>query len=173
MLHAFRLVAILTFLTVTALPSFAQDPDATKIGAINLSYVARTSNAGKAGLTRIEDAARRTSVEVESRTLGLQKQQAQLQALGLTDRARADLQRAFDKSRTDFARFQEDAQKELEAMQTEFDLEFRATLAPVIEEVSKEKGLQFVFGLEQAAILWWSPAVDISEDVVKRLNARK
>jgi Skp family chaperone for outer membrane proteins len=43
----------------------------------------------------------------------------------------------------------------------------------VIDSVSKEKGLHFVFGLEQAAIVWWSPAVDISEDVVKRLDADK
>src|SRR5688572_16181917 len=155
MLHAFRLVAIVTFLTATALPAFSQESDVTKIGAINLSYVARMSIAGKAGLARIDDAARRTSVEVESRTLGLQKQQAQLQALGLSDRARADLQRAFDKSRTEFARFQEDAQKELEAMQAQFEIDFRAKLAPVIDEVSKEKGLHFVFGLEQAAIVWW------------------
>ena len=41
----------------------------------------------------------------------------------------------------------------------------------MIEEVSKEKGLQFVFGLEQAAIVWWNPAADISDDVVKRLDA--
>jgi Skp family chaperone for outer membrane proteins len=43
----------------------------------------------------------------------------------------------------------------------------------VIDEVSKEKGLHFVFGLEQAAIVWWSPAVDISEECVKRLDAAK
>ena len=47
----------------------------------------------------------------------------------------------------------------------------RVKLAPVIDAVSKEKGLHFVFGLEQAAIVWWSPAVDISEEVVKRLDA--
>ena len=55
----------------------------------------------------------------------------------------------------------------------QFELEFRAKLTPVIDQVSKEKGLQFVFGLEQAAIVWWNPAVDISEDVVKRLDAGK
>ena len=60
-----------------------------------------------------------------------------------------------------------------EAMQTQFELDFRATLAPIIDEVSRERGLQFVFGLEQAAIVWWSPAVDISDDVVKRLDAKK
>ena len=43
----------------------------------------------------------------------------------------------------------------------------------IIDAVSTEKGLQFVFGLEQAAIVWWSPAVDISAEVVKRLDAAK
>ena len=61
----------------------------------------------------------------------------------------------------------------MQDLQTQFEIDFRAQLAPIIEEVSKEKGLQFVFGLEQAGIVWWSPAVDISEDVVKRLDARK
>lgn len=140
---------------------------------VESAEASRASSAGKAGLAKIDDATRRKSVEAESRAIALQKQQAQLQALGLSDRARADLQRAFEKSRTDFARFQEDAQQELEAMQADFDIAFRAKLAPIIEEVAKEKGLQFVFGLEEAAILWWSPAVDISEDVVKRLDARK
>jgi Skp family chaperone for outer membrane proteins len=58
-------------------------------------------------------------------------------------------------------------------MQTVFEVEFRARLTPVIDEVSKEKGLQFVFGLEQAAIVWWNRAADISDDVVKRLDALK
>ena len=94
-------------------------------------------------------------------------------SVGLSARSLADLQRAFEKSRVDLDRLQQDAQKEIEAMQMAFEIEFRAKLAPVIDEVSKEKGLQFVFGLEQAAIVWWTPAADISEDVVKRLDARK
>ena len=77
------------------------------------------------------------------------------------------------KSRRDFDRLKQDTQHELAALHYEFEREFRAKLAPVIDEVSKEKGLQFVFGLEQAAIVWWNPAVDISEDVVKRLDAGK
>jgi len=45
-------------------------------------------------------------------------------------------------------------------------------LQPIIAEISKEKGLHFVFGIEQASMLmWWSPSVDISEEVVKRLDA--
>jgi Skp family chaperone for outer membrane proteins len=175
-LRLFRTTALAFALTALASSAaFAQSLDTTRIGAINLSYVARMSKAGKEGLARIDEAARKKSLEVEAKAADLKKQQSELQqtGIGLSARALADLQRAFEKSRVDFERLQQDARKDLEAMQTQFEIEFRAQLAPVIDEVSKEKGLQFVFGLEQAAIIWWNPATDISEDVVKRLDARK
>jgi Skp family chaperone for outer membrane proteins len=125
-----------------------------RIAAINLSYVARTSKIGKSELRKIEDVARTRAAEVDIKA--------------------ADLQRAFDRSRVDFERFQQDARNEIEAMQTQFDVQFRAKLAPVIDEISKEKGLHFIFGLEQAPmVVWWSPAVDISDEVVMRLDAAK
>jgi Skp family chaperone for outer membrane proteins len=171
-----RYLAIVTVLAaLIPTTSFAQVVDATKVGAINLSYVARTCKAGKEGLARIDEAARKKASEVDAKAVELQNAQAAVQkaGLGLSERAVADLQRAFEKSRVELDRMQQDAKTEIESMQTQFELEFRAKLAPAIEEVSKEKGLQFVFGLEQAAIIWFSPAVDISDDVVKRLDAVK
>lgn len=171
-----RLLTVAAILAAVFTSSaFAQTIDTTKIGAINLSYVARMSKAGKEGLSRIDDASRKKAAEVDARAAELQKQQTESQetSVGLSARALADLQRAFEKSKVNFERLQQDAQKEIEAMQTQFEIDFRAKLTPVIDEVSKEKGLQFVFGLEQAAIIWWNPAVDISEDVVKRLDAGK
>jgi outer membrane protein len=170
-----RTICIAALFAAIASPSFAQAIDSTKIGAINLSYVARMSKAGKEGLSRIDEASRKKAAEVEARAAELEKQQIdfRVSSTGLSPRAIADLQRTFEKSKLDFERLQQDARKDLEAMQMQFELEFRAKLAPVVDAVSKEKGLQFVFGLEQAAIIWWSPAVDISDDVVKRLDAAK
>ena len=176
MLRTARLIAALALVVVPSTSiAFAQAADAAKIGAINLSYVARMSKAGKEGLSRIDAASRQKAAQVEARAAELEKQQTdfRISSTGLSPRAIADLQRTFEKSKVEFERLQQDARKEIEAMQTQFELEFRTRLAPVIDEVSKEKGLQFVFGLEQAAIIWWSPAVDISEDVVKRLDAGK
>lgn len=176
---AFRIVRSLAAAAVIAAlvssTSFAQVVDAVKIGAINLSYVARNSKVGKTELARIEDATRKKAAEIDLKAAELQKQQVELQktGIGLSPRAVGDLQRAFEKGRLELERFQQDARNEIEAMQTQFDVDFRAKLAPVIDEISKEKGLHFVFGLEQAAIVWWSPAVDISDDVVKRLDAEK
>lgn len=157
----------------TATPAFAQD--STRVGAISLAYVARSSKAGKAGLAEIEKFVKQKESEAAVKATELQKQQLELQktSVGLSPRALGDLQKTFDKSRLEFERFQQDARAEIERMQTTFDAEFRVKLAPIIDVVSKEKGLQFVFGLEQAAIVWWNPAVDISEDVVKRLDAGK
>jgi len=168
-----RAIAILVLLVSTVSTAVAQETP--RIGAINLSYVARSSKVGKSGLAQIEDASRKKAAEIDIKTADLRRQQAALQktSVSLSARAIADLQRAFDKSRLELERFQQDARDEIAALQTSFDLDFRAKLAPVIEAVSKEKGLHFVFGLEEAAIVWWSPAVDISDEVVKRLDVEK
>lgn len=169
-----RLAATLTLVLLTS-PAFAQVSDRGPLGAVNLTYVARTSKIGKAEIAKIEEASRKKAAELDVKAAELQKQQAMLQkaGVGLSPRALADLQRAFDKSRLDLQRFQQDAQNEIAAMQTQFDVEFRAKLAPVIDEISKDKGLHFVFSLGEAAIVWWSPAVDISDEVVKRLDGGK
>ncbi len=169
MIRAFA-IAVLLF---NVAPAFAQD--ATRVGAVSLAYVARSSKAGQSALAEIDKFVKQKESEAALKAAELEKRRLELQktSVGLSARAIADLQKAFDKSRVEFERFQQDARADIERMQTQFDAEFRVKLAPIIDSVSKEKGLHFVFGLEQAAILWWSPAVDISEEVVKRLDAAK
>ena len=157
---------------ISAVPSFAQT-DSSVVGAINVSYVARTSKAGKAAIAALDAFGKQKSLEVESKAKELQQQQAELQKQSATmsPRAVADLQKTFEKSRLDFERFQQDAEADVNAMQTKFEADFRVRLAPIVDAICKEKGLHFVFGIEQAAIIWWSPAADISDEVVKRLDA--
>jgi Skp family chaperone for outer membrane proteins len=156
--------------------AFAQAVDQFRIGALRLSYVVRNSKTARAAIAQVEAFERKKSTEVESKAAELQKRQVELQkqSTSMSPRAVADLQRAFDKSRLEFDRFQQDARAEVDAMQSKFDAEFRIKLAPIVDEISKEKGLHFVFGIEQASMVaWWSPAVDISDEVVKRLDGAK
>jgi Skp family chaperone for outer membrane proteins len=151
-------------------PAFAQEP--IRVGAVSLAYVARSSKAGKAALAEIEKFVKQKESEAVTKATELEQERAALQksSAGLSPRAVSDLQKAFEKSRLEFERFQQDARAEVERLQAKFDAELRIRVTPIIDAVSKEKGLHFVFGLEQAAIVWWSPAVDISEEVVKRLD---
>ena len=176
MLQTFRTLSIAALLAgISASSAFAQAAEPFQVGALNVSYVARTSRAGKAAIAALDAFGKQKSIEVQEKAAELQKQQAELQkqTAVMSPRAVVDLQRAFEKSRLDFDRFQQDAQAEIEAMQTKFDADFRIKLGPIVEEISKEKGLHFVFGIDQAAIIWWSPAVDISDECVKRLDAAK
>ena len=168
------LVAAL-LLSGLAAPAAAQVVDAPRVGAINVSYVARTSKAGQSALAEIEKFVKAKEVEATTRAVELDNQRLEVQrrGTGLSDRARADLEKAFEKSRLEFERFQQDAKADIQALQMKFDNEFRIKLSPIVSAISKERGLHFVFGLEEAAIVWWSPAADISEEVVKRLDAGK
>ena len=168
-----RAVIVAIVVLGIAAPVLAQD--APRVGVISLSYVARSSKAGQSSLAEIEKFVKQKESEAAAKAAALEAQRLELQkaSTGLSARALADLQKTFERSRVEFERFQQDAQADIDRMQQQFDAEFRVKLAPIIDVVSKEKGLQFVFGLEQAAIVWWSPAADISEDVVKRLDAGK
>lgn len=177
--------AVLAALTLASSSAFAQTADTVRIGAVSFSYIARNSKTTNAALAEVQAFERKKSIDVEARAAELQKQQVELQKqqsasprpeagkATLSPRAVADLQRAFEKSKVDFTRFQQDAQAEVDAMQQKFEADFRIKLAPIVDAISKEKGLYFVFGIEQTSMLaWWSPAVDISEEVVKRLDAK-
>jgi Skp family chaperone for outer membrane proteins len=179
MLHALRVLAraisAVALAAVLFTPSvYAQAIDPVRIAAVNLSYVAQSCKAGKAGLAQIEQLGKKKEAEAAMRAAELEQQRFELQQRGsvMSERARADLQKAFEKGRIDFQRFQEDAKSELAGMQRQFEAEFRLKLVPVVDQISKEKGLHFVFGLEQSTMIaWWHPSLDISDEIVKRLDA--
>jgi Skp family chaperone for outer membrane proteins len=174
-LRTVRTFTSLALVSLLSTPAFAQAVDAVRIGAVSFTYIARNSKTANASLAEVQAFERKKTTDVEARAAQLQKQQVELQqqSASMSPRAVADLQRAFEKSRLEFTRFQRDTQAEVEAMQQKFEAEFRVKLAPIVDAISKEKGLYFVFGIEQTSLLaWWSPAVDISEEVVKRLDAR-
>jgi outer membrane protein len=173
--HTFRAFGIAAAIACADTSAFAQvAPNADAIFAtVNLSYIARASKAGKAALARLEEAGKRREAEAAAKAAEVQKQQAALQQGSvMSDRARADLQKAFQRSQIDFDRFRQDARTELQGMQSEIEAELRLKLIPIVDQISKEKGLHFVFGLEQSTlIVWANPALDISEEVVRRLDA--
>jgi Skp family chaperone for outer membrane proteins len=135
----FRTLSIAALLAVLfASSSVAQTTSPFQIGAINVSYVARNSRAGKAAIAALDAFGKQKSIEVQAKAAELQKQQIefQKQSASMSARAVSDLQRAFEKAKLDFDRFQQDAQAEVEAMQTKFDADFRIRLEPIVDEIS-------------------------------------
>ena len=51
--------------------------------------------------------------------------------------------------------------------------EFQKRLLPVIEEVAKEKGLHAVFSVADSGAAYVHPGLNITDEVVKKLDAKK
>jgi len=44
---------------------------------------------------------------------------------------------------------------------------------PIVQAVGKEKGLDIIFDVQKSGAVYWAPAVDVTEDIIKRYDASK
>lgn len=147
-------------------------PEGAKVAYIDYQYVASTAEEGKAATTRIQALQKKKNDELLEKQKALQAQQQKLQTSGnlMNDQARNQLEREIEKAQRDLQFAQEDATAEVRSLTEQLQQEFGQKLAPIIESIAKEKGLHMVFAAP-ANLAWAHEGLNISEDVVKRLNA--
>ena len=105
----------------------------------------------------------------------LQANQTKLQTGGalMSDAARGQLEKEIERQQVDGQRFEQDAQAELNELQQELQQEFQKKLLPVLEAISKEKGIQVLFSAGDAGVIWIEPGIDLTMEAVKRMDAPK
>jgi len=150
-------------------------PADSKIAFVDVNVVAQNSVAGKDAAKKLND--------FQAKKVGeLSEKNKQLQAMTtrrdsgtgvLNDAARAQLDKDIDKLQRDIQFNQSNAQAEFEDLRNELMGDFQKRLAPVIDEVAKEKGLYAVFSVADSGMAYMHPGLDLSADVVKRLDAKK
>jgi Skp family chaperone for outer membrane proteins len=146
-------------------------PEEARVAYVDIDRVAALSGQGKAAAARLDDLRTKKSAEVSARSKQVEALQAKLTQgeTVLNEAARARLQREFQRAQIDFRRFSEDAQAEVQEAQQETLRGFNAQLFPVIDQMAKEKRLWAVFANEN--VMWCNPALDLTEEVAKRLDA--
>jgi outer membrane protein len=147
-------------------------PEGAHIGYVDVERVAAISSEGKAANAKLNDLRTKKSAELAERNKEVQALQNKLSQSDsvLNDTARVQLQRQLQRAQVDLQRSSEDAQSELQSLQQETYQVFSAQLFPVIQQVAKEKKIWAVFGNE-SGLLWHDPAIDLSDEVAKRLDA--
>ena len=88
----------------------------------------------------------------------------------LGDAARRQREIEVERFQIDTKRFVEDAQAEFLGVQRDLENTFFAKLRPALDAVAKERGFLFVFNEDAGLLAWANPALDVTADVVKRLN---
>ena len=148
-------------------------PAGAKIAFINPQAIFQQSADGKAGLARVNTLIQKKQKEGEDKAKLLQANQQKLQTSGgfTIEAARAQLEKEIDRQQKEVERFQQDAQAEINELQQEVQSEFLKKVNPVLDQVANEKGVQLVLNADTAGIAWANMGLDLSPEVVKKLDA--
>jgi outer membrane protein len=150
-------------------------PEGAKVAFVVLQRIANESAEGKTASGRIQALQQKKAAELAEKQKQLQGIQAKVEkeASVMSATAQADLAKQAEKLNTDIQRFTQDAQAELAELQQQLQQQFEARVTPVLEEVRKEKGLHFVFNAQESGLVAADPGLDITMDVIRKLDAAK
>jgi outer membrane protein len=148
-------------------------PAGAKIAFINPQRVFQESADGKTALARVNALIQKKQKEGEDKAKLLQGNQQKLQTSGsvMNEAARAQLEKEIERQQKEGERFQQDAQAEINELQQEVQNEFLKKVQPVLDQVATEKGLHMVLNAAEAGIAWAPQSLDISSEVIKKLDA--
>jgi outer membrane protein len=186
-----RLLAICAaFLTASSSPAIAQTaakpagpvqpalapavlfPVGAKFAFLDFQKIASDSLSGKLATRILQELRTKKLTEIEGQTKELQTLAAKRDSGVLSGSALAQLGKDMDKLQRTIQFSQQNAQAEIQQRQAELQTEFDKRVTPVIVEIAKEKGLHAVFAADQAIAFYINPDLDISGEVIKRLDAQ-
>lgn len=148
-------------------------PQGAKVAYVVLQRIANESADGRVATTRIQALQQKKAAELNDKNKQLTTMQQKLEKEGsvMSASAAGDLQKQVEKLNLEVQRFTQDAQAEVQELQQQLQQEFQQRLEPVLSQVASEMGLQFVFNGPDAGLVWADSALDISGEVIKKLDA--
>jgi Skp family chaperone for outer membrane proteins len=148
-------------------------PAGAKIAFVNLQQVANLSGEGKISTGKVQALMQKKQNEAQAKSKALADAQAKLQTSGgiMSEAARAQLEKDIERMNVEGQRFQQDAQAEINELSQQLQNEFQQKLFPVLEAVSKEKGIEVLLSAADAGVVWAEAGLDLTLDTVKKLDA--
>ncbi len=143
-----------------------------KIAWIDLDSAIFTCDQGKkefADLQKTLDA-KKTEMDNMRKEVDNLQNQINVQGPKLTDDARTDLEDQLEAKNTNLQRFQQDAQKDIDARRQRIGNTIGKKMLPVIEKVAKEKSLGAVQIYNPNRDGFVDPSLVITDEIVKAYN---
>jgi Skp family chaperone for outer membrane proteins len=149
-------------------------PQDSKVAFVDLQQIANASTAGKEATKKLQDLTTKKRGEIDEKNKQLQAAQQKLTQGGavLNENARGQLEKDIDRIQRDIQYSQQNAQAEIQDLQNDLMADFQKKVLPIIEEIAKEKGLYTIFTTD-VPFAYVHPGLNLSEEVVKRLDAKK
>jgi len=149
-----------------------------KVGIINIQGAILASNEGRRDLETLDKKfdPKRTELQNLNKEIEDLKKQLSTQGDKMNEEARANLVRNLETKQKSMQRSSEDAQNEYQQQQSEIAQRILAKMGPVIEKFVKDNQYAVLMDVSQqwpqGQVLVWSPAVDVTKQVVDLYNAQ-
>ena len=149
-------------------------PEGAKIAYIDLQFIATNSVEGKAATAKIQEFTKKKTAELEAKQKSLEASRSKLLQGGtvLSDQARSQMEKDIDKMTRELQYAQQDAQSEQKQLTDDLQMDFQTRLNPLIDVVAKEKNLHMVISIADSGAVWADTGLNISSEVMKRLDAQ-
>jgi len=168
MTRTFGLLALA--LSVSATPALAQTAPVT-VGVFDADRILAESLAGQQALALFSQLRDQRAGEVQAQQVEFNTLRQQvLQALPGSPEA-VSMQRQVEDKSLQLQRLNEDVQNELGARQAALTEEITQKIATIIDELGAERGFTLIFNNVQSGLAYWDPAVDLTDEIIARLDA--
>jgi outer membrane protein len=146
-----------------------------RVGYVDLQRALNESEAGKAAKERFKAQVDRLQVDLKKKkdALDNMKEQLEKKASVMKPEEARNLENDYQKKLRDFERAYKDSQGELQQKDNELTVELLKELQVIIEEFGKEQGYSIILEQSSSSVLYGSPDLDLTEQIISRYNARK
>lgn len=161
------LILLISFL---ALSIFAFSE--VKIGIVNAEEIISKTIRGKAIQTKLEAFQNKKQQEIQVLDEEIKKLEKEISNPALNDETRDKKSLDLANKKKNIQRLIEDARNDIQReSQTEL-ITLEKDLMPIINEIGKSKGFTIVFDSTRPGIVYIDPTIDITEDVIKAVDAK-
>ena len=176
-MNRMRTIAPLVILFVLAVAGTSYAQQASKVAVINSQKAFETSVEGKNAFSRLQslDAKIKADLQKMDDAIRLLENRMNTGRLTMTNEALLALQADIDKKTTERKRYEEDQSREAQAQANAIMQKIRTEMVAIIENLAKERGLELVLDASapQSGIVTANPAIDITDEIVKRYDATR
>lgn len=153
--------------------SFGQQ--ALKIAVIDSGRALETSIEGKKAITQVQEREYKIKFDLQKLDEGLRSLETRLNTgrLTMNQDSLLTLQQEYDRKTTDKKRYEEDATKDFNQFKFSLGQRIQQDMNSIVSSLAKERGYDVVFERETGVIVYFSLALDITDEVVRRFDASR
>jgi outer membrane protein len=169
-----RMIALIAAATA-GLAGWAAAQEAGKLAMVNSQEILDKSAEGKKALAQIQAADKKYTEQLTAYDDQIKQLQNRLttQRLTLTAETAAGIQADIQRKQTDRQRAAEDAARAMRELQAGTLEKIQTELIPIIEQVRKDMGLDLIFDMTKGGVVYYTPALDVTAEVIRRYDATK